>query len=121
MVGQGGNDTVGVGSSAPETAKPPLAVRAFERIGGSWRLLVAAVIGFTSFNVGSTWLFAIAGPCGIVHLGSQFAGSGERFAWLVQGCTVPVTVQQILLPDFLVMFGYWSMCTAILIGGWWPS
>lgn len=119
MVGQGGNDTVGVGSSAPETAKPPLAVRAFERIGGSWWLLVAAVIGFISFNVGSTWLFAIAGPCGIVHLGSQFAGSGERFAWLVQGCTVPATVQQILLPDFLVMFGYWSMCTAILIGGWW--
>ncbi len=96
-----------------------MAVRAFERSGGSWRLLAAAVIGFISFNAGSTWLFANAGPCGIVHLASQFAGSSERFAWLVQRCAVPATVQQILLPDFLVMFGYWSMCTAILIGGWW--
>lgn len=119
MVGQGGHDGVDVGPLAPDAMKRPLAVRAFERAGGSWRLLAAAVIGFISFNVGSTWLFAIAGPCGIVHLGSQFGGSGERFAWLVQGCTVPASVQQILLPDFLVMFGYWSMCTAILIGGWW--
>jgi hypothetical protein len=119
MVGQGRDDTVGERPSARNGAKPRLTVRAFERAGGQRRLVAAAVIGFIAFNAGSTWLFAIAEQCGIVHLASQFAGSGERFAWLVQGCAVPATVQQILVPDFLVMFGYWLMCSAILIGGWW--
>lgn len=101
------------------TTRADAAVRAYARAGGDRRLIVAAVVGFIAFNAGSTWLFGIAGRCGILHFASQFSGSGERFDWLVQGCTVPASVQQILLPDFLVMAGYWLMCTAILIGGWW--
>lgn len=95
------------------------AVRAYARAGGSGRLIVTAIAGFVAVNVGFTWLFVIAKQCGIVHLGSQYAGSGERFSWLLQRCSVPASVQQILVPDLLVMAGYWSMFTAILVGGWW--
>lgn len=105
---------------ATDTAtQPDIAVRAYARAGGDRRLIVAAIVGFVAFNVGSTWLFGIAGKCGILHFAAQFAGSGERFDWLVQGCTVPASVQQILLPDFLVVAGYWTMFTAVLVGGWW--
>jgi hypothetical protein len=119
MVGQGGKNTVGVEPTTRDGAKPRLAVRAFERSGGQRRLVVAAVIGCIAMNAGSTWLFAVAEQCGIVHLASQLAGSDERFSWLVQGCSVPATVQEILVPDFLLMFGYWLMFSAVLIGGWW--
>ncbi|TFV57991.1 hypothetical protein E4P42_13105 [Mycobacterium sp. PS03-16] len=100
-------------------ASPDPAVRAYARAGGDRRLITAAIVGFVAFNAGSTWLFGIAGKCGILHFASQFSGDGERFDWLVQGCTVSASVQEILLPDFLVMAGYWTMFTALLVGGWW--
>lgn len=119
MAGQARNDVIVEDAASGDGTRADAAVRAYARAGGSRRLIVAAIVGFVAFNAGSTWLFGIAGKCGILHFASQFSGGSERFDWLVQGCTVPASVQQILLPDFLVMAGYWLMFTAILIGGWW--
>ncbi|KUI38213.1 hypothetical protein AU195_16585 [Mycobacterium sp. IS-1496] len=118
MAGQTSNDVI-VEDATSGGARADAAVRAYARAGGSRRLIVAAVVGFVAVNVGFTWLFVVAERCGIVHLGSQFAGSGERFSWLLQRCSVPASVQEILVPDLLVMAGYWLMFTAILVGGWW--
>lgn len=118
-MGRASDDTIVEDATGADSARDDAAVRAYARAGGDRRLILAAVVGFVAFNAGSTWLFGIAEKCGILHFASQFSGSGERFDWLVQGCTVPASVQQILLPDFLVMGGYWLMFTAILVAGWW--
>jgi len=119
MVGQGGDNTVGIEPTARDGAKPRLAVRAFELAGGQRSLAAAAVVGFVVLIAGMLGLFTTSIPCGVLHLASQLAGSGKRFSWLIHGCSVPSTVQELLLPDFLVMFGYWLMFSAILISGWW--
>ncbi|KUI31934.1 hypothetical protein AU196_08755 [Mycobacterium sp. IS-1742] len=119
MAGQSSDDLIVEDATSGDDTRGDAAVRAYARAGGSRRLIVAAVVGFVAFNAGSTWLFGIAGKCGILHFASQFSGGSERFDWLVQGCTVPASVQMILLPDFLVMAGYWLMFTAIIVGGWW--
>lgn len=118
MVGQGGHDA-GVEPDDRAAARPRFAVRAYERAGGQRPLLIAAAVGFVGWMAGSTWLFTVAGKCGIVHLASQLGGSAERFSWLTQGCSIPATTQQFLVPDFLLMSGYWLMLSAVLIGGWW--
>ena len=128
MVGQGGDSRDKAAAIHSARRRQRLAVGAFQSVGGQPRLTVAVAAGLIVAVIGLRWQINVVHPCGQwpavrvlgeLQLASQLAGSDERFSWLMHRCQVPASPQRLLAPGLLFIFGYWLMCSAILLSGWW--